>query len=85
MKRHCSTKWIEDHDAVFVLKDFYPAVVGYLDQLSESRDREDLGRAMFYVKATTTPGFLVSLEVFNAIMNLIKPVARKLHDIKKLF
>ena len=36
LKRHCSTKWTEDHDAVFVFKEFYPAVVAYLDQLSES-------------------------------------------------
>ena len=41
-------------------------------------------RAMFYVKATTIPGFLVSLEVINAIMNLTKPVAKKQQGIKKL-
>ena len=40
---------------------------------------------MFYVKATTTPGFLVSLEVINATLNFTKTVARKLQDIKKLF
>ena len=33
LKRHCSTKWIEDHDAVFVFNKFYPVIVGYLDQL----------------------------------------------------
>ena len=38
LKRHCSTKWIENYDAVFVFEEFYPAVVGSLDQLSESRD-----------------------------------------------
>ena len=38
LKRHCSTKWIENYDAVFVFKEFYQAVVGSLDQLSESRD-----------------------------------------------
>ena len=57
LKRHCFTKWIENYDAVFIFKEFYPAVVGYLDRLSESRGGEVLGRAMFYVKATTTPGF----------------------------
>ena len=36
LKRHCSTKWIENYDTVFVFKEFYPAVVGPLDQLSES-------------------------------------------------
>ena len=60
-------------------------VLGSLDQLPESRDGEFLGRAMFYVKATTTPGFLVSLEVINAILNRIKPVAKKLKGIKELF
>ena len=39
---------------------------------------------MFYVKATT-PGFLVSLEVINAIVNLTQPVAKKLQGINKLF
>ena len=52
-------------------------IVGYLDQLSESRDEEIFGRAMFHVKETTTPGFLVSLEVINATLNLTKPVAKK--------
>ena len=85
LKRNCYTKWIEYHDAVFVFKEVYPAVVGYLDQLLESRNGKVLGRAMFYVKATTTPGFLVSLEVINAILNLTKPVAKKLRGIKKLF
>ena len=56
LKRHCSTKWIENYAAVFVFKEFHPAVVGSLDQQSESKDREVLGRAMFYVKATITPG-----------------------------
>ena len=39
---------------------------------------------MFYVNATTT-GFLVSLEVLNAVLNPTKPVAKKLKGIKKLF
>ena len=38
LKRHCSTKWIENYDAVFVFKEFYSAVVGSLDQLSELRN-----------------------------------------------
>ena len=46
--RNCSTKWIENYDVAFVFKVFYPAVVGSLDQLSESRDGEVLGRAMPY-------------------------------------
>ena len=66
LKRNCFTKWIESYDVVFVFKEFYPAVVGSLDQLSESRDGEVLRRAMFYLKAITTAGFLVSLEVINA-------------------
>ena len=85
LNRHCFTKWIEDHDAVCVFKEFYSAVVGHLNPLSESRDKEVLGRAMFYVKATTPPGFLVSLEDINATLNLTKPVAKKLQGIKKLF
>ena len=40
---------------------------------------------MFYVKATATPGFLVSLEVISATLDLTKPVAKKLQGIKKLF
>ena len=75
LKRHFSTKWIEDHDAVFVFKQLYPVVVGYIDQLLEARNGKVLGRAMSCVKATTTLGFLVSLEVTNAILNLIKRVA----------
>ena len=60
LKRHCFTKWIENYHAVFAFK-FYPAVICHLlDQLLESRDEKVLGRAMFYVKATT-PGFLVSV------------------------
>ena len=85
LKRHCSTKWIEDHDAVFVFKEFYPAVVGYLHQLSELRDGEGLERAMPYLKAVTTAGFLVSLEVINATLKLTMTVAKKLQGIKKLF
>ena len=46
LKRNCSTKWIENYDAVFVFNEFYPVVVGSLDQLSESRDGEVLERAM---------------------------------------
>ena len=83
LKRHCSTKWIENYNAVFVFK-FYPAVICYLDQLSESRDGKVFGRAMFYVKATT-PGFLVSLKVINATLNLTKPVVKKLRGMKELF
>ena len=85
LKRHCSTKWIENYDAVFVFKEFYPAVVGSLDQLSESRDGEVLRRAMLYLKAITTAGVLVSLEVINATQKLTKTVAKKLQGIKKLY
>ena len=66
LKRNCSTKWIENYNAVFVLKKFYPAVVGSLDQLSESRDGEVLERAIPYLKAITRAGVLISLEVINA-------------------
>ena len=85
MKRNCSTKWIENNDVFFVFKEFYPAVVGSLGQLSESRDGEILGRAMSYLKAITTATFLVSLEVINATLKLTKTVAKKLQGIKKLF
>ena len=85
LKRNCSTKWIENYDAVFVFKEFYPAVVGSLNQLSKSRDGEDLEKAMPYLKAITTAGFLVSLEVINATLKLTKTVAEKLQGIKKLF
>ena len=40
---------------------------------------------MFYVKATTILGFLVSLEVINAVLNPTKPVPMKPQGIKKLF
>ena len=60
-------------------------VIGYLDRLLESRNREVLGKAMFYVKATTTPGFLVCLKVVNATLKLTKPVAKKLPGSKKPF
>ena len=85
MKRNCSTKWIENYDVVFVFKEFYPAVGGFLEQLSESRDGQVLERAMPYLKAITTAGFLVSLEVINATLKLTKTVAKKLQGIKKLF
>ena len=51
----------------------------------QNQEMEILGRPMFYVKATTTPGFLVSQEVINDTPNLSKPVAKKLQGIKKLF
>ena len=60
-------------------------VVGFLDQLSESRNGEVLERDMPYLKAITTAGFLVSLEVINAALKLTKTVARKLQGFKKLF
>ena len=84
LKRNCSTKWIENY-VVFVFKEFYPAVVGSLDQLSESRDGEVFKRALPYLKAITTPRSLVSLEVINATLKLTKAVAKKLQGIKKLF
>ena len=37
---------------------------------------------MSYSKAITTPGFLVGLEVIDAILNIIKPVAKKLQGIQ---
>ena len=85
LKRHCSTRWIEKHDSVFVFKELYRAVVDFLDQLSESRDGKVVGRAMSYFKAITTPRFLVSQEVINTILNITKPVAKKLQGIQKLF
>ena len=45
LNRHCSTKCIENYDAVFVFQEFYQAVVGSLDQLSESRDGKVLGKS----------------------------------------
>ena len=60
-------------------------VVGSLDQLSESKDEKVLERTLPYLKAIKTAGFLVSLEVINATLKLIKTAARKLQGIKKLF
>ena len=85
MKRNCSTKWIENYNAVFVFKKFYPAVVGSIDQQSESRDGEVLERPMLYLKAITTAGVLISVQVINATLKLTKAVAKKIQGIKKLF
>ena len=59
----------------------YSAVVGSLHQLSQSRDGKVVRRAISYFKAITAPGFLVSLEVINAILNITKLVAKKLQGI----
>ena len=40
---------------------------------------------MLYLKAITTAGFLVSLEVINATLKLTIAVVKKLQGIKKLF
>ena len=85
LKRHCFTKWIENYDAVFVFQEFYSAVAGSFDQLSGSRDRKVLGRVMLYLKAITTAGFLIRLEVINVTLKLTKTAAKKLLGIKKLF
>ena len=81
LKRHRSTRWIENHDSVFVFKELYLKVFHSFDQLSETRDGEVVGRAMSYFKAITIPGFLVSLEVIDAILNITKLVAKKLQGI----
>ena len=65
------------------LLEFYPAVVGSIDQLSESRDGEVLERAMPYLKAITTAGVLVILEVINATLKLTKRITKELQRIKK--
>ena len=31
LKRHCFIKWIGNYDAVFIFKEFYPAVAGFFD------------------------------------------------------
>ena len=56
LKHHCSTKWIENYDAVFIFKEFYSAVAGSLDQLSGS------GYALF----ESNNNSWVRLEVINA-------------------
>ena len=71
--------------AFFVFKEFYPAVVGGPDQLSQSKDQKVLGKAMLYLKALTTAAFLVGLDVINATLNHTKTVAKKPQGIKKLF
>ena len=53
--------------------------------LIKCQNGEVLGRTMLYLKAITTAGFLVSLEVINATLKLNKTVAKKLQAIKKLF
>ena len=70
LKRLCSAKWIENYDAVFVFKEFCRAVIGSLDQLSESRDRKVLRRATSYLKAITTPGFLISLRSYQCFTEI---------------
>ena len=69
---------------MFVFKRFYPAVAGSLDQQSESRDGEVLERPTPYLKAITTAGVLVILEVINATLKLTETVTKKLQGIKKL-
>ena len=67
------------------LLEFYPAVVGSIDQQSESRDGEVLAGTVSYSKAITTAGVFVILEVINATLKLTKRITKKLQRIKKLF
>ena len=87
LKRNRSTKWIENYNVVFVFKEFYPAVAGSPDQPSESRDGEVLERVLPYLKAITTAGFLVCLEVSNAALKLAgcKDVIQAFRDNEEIF
>ena len=47
----------------FAFKELYPAVVASLDELTELRDGETIGKTMSHLKAITTVEFFVCLEI----------------------
>ena len=63
LKRHCSLRWIENHDAVFVFEELYLAVVDSLDQLSESRDGEVVERLCHILKRLQHMGFWLAKKL----------------------
>ena len=68
--------------SVFVFKELYPAIVASLDELTESRDGETVGKAMSHLKAITTVKFFVCLEILDTVLNITKPVAKKLQRVQ---
>ena len=78
LKRDCSTRWVKNQEDVHVFKEIFPAVIGALNKLTESRGGEVIRKAMSHLKILTSPDFVICMEVLNAVMNITKPVATKL-------
>jgi len=75
LKKHCSTRWVEQADALCVFVQLYNAVVVALDRIQKECDGHTASSANVLCSAICQFGFLVALVTAEFILNYTKPLS----------
>lgn len=75
LKKHCSTRWVEQADALCVFVQLYDAVVLAFDRMKRDNDGHTASNATILCAAICQFGFLVSLLCAEFILNYTKPLS----------
>jgi hypothetical protein len=68
LKKHCTTRWVEKQEAVYVFKELYPAVVASLENIV-TWPGESAGKASLYLRALDG-SFMIAIDVLHAVLEV---------------
>ena len=75
LKQHCSTRWVEQADALCIFVQLYDAVVVALDRIKKECDGHTASNAAILSAAVSQFGFIVSLVSAEFVLNYTKPLS----------
>ena len=68
LKSHCSTRWVEKQDAVFVFRGIFPAICQALESI-ESSGGNSAGKATITLRAMDG-AFLLTVEMLHVVLEV---------------
>ena len=68
LKSHCSTRWVEKQDAVFVFREIFPAICQALENI-ESSGGNSAGKATITLRAMDG-AFLLTVEMLHVVLKV---------------
>ena len=77
----CATRWVERHDAVFVMCDLFEAVVTTLDELSHSNNYKTASDSRIILCSMKESKFLVSLITTEKLLSYTLKLSKKLQTV----
>ncbi|CAH2013887.1 unnamed protein product [Acanthoscelides obtectus] len=78
LKKLCSTRWVERHDAILTFLELHEVTIAALSEIQLWRDKDSSSDAFSFLKSIQTLEFQFSLRIISKIFAITLPLSKQL-------